>query len=105
MSDSSRTRRSTPIGFDRVMEALRIQVHRKSAGRASREIGGTNNLSVPIVLGATTLMITNPTPIRELRIGLAGVNVLPFRADRDRTLNVKERAPSTRASRNSARNA
>jgi hypothetical protein len=38
-------------------------------------------------------MITNPTPIRELRIGLAGVNVLPFRADRDRTHNVKERRP------------
>jgi hypothetical protein len=38
-------------------------------------------------------MITNPTPIREFRIWLTGVNVLPFRADRDRTLNVKERRP------------
>src|ERR1035437_2063355 len=78
ISDSSRRRTSTPIGFDSVREALRIQVHQKSAGRAAREVGGTANLSVPTALGAKTLMITNPTPMCELPIGLAGVNQFPI---------------------------
>jgi hypothetical protein len=45
-------------------------------------------------------MITNLTLMRELLIGPTGVKLLPIRADPDCTLNVEERPPGARVSRN-----